>query len=151
VFAGAAADFEALRQAWGSAAPRLAFAGDDGSWQPQTGVAGQPVLVVTAFALAKDNAKGQEFAKKYRAATGDDPDVHAAVAYDNVRLVAEALKQGVPEKADKLAEELAKIQDFPGLTGPLSFKGERQLRRPAFVAALDGPTRLPAVLKKIDP
>lgn len=151
VFAGAAADFEALRQAWGSAAPRLVFAGDDGSWQPQTSVAGKPVIAATAFALAKDNAKAHEFAKKYRAATGEDPDVHAAIAHDNVRLFAEALKKGVPDKAEKLAEELAKIQDLTGLTGPLSFKGERQLRRPAFIVAIDGSTRAPATLKKFDP
>lgn len=155
VFAGAAADFEALRQAWGSTATRLVFAGDDGSWSPLTSVAGQTVYLATAFAPGKDQTKALEFAKKYRTATGEDADVHAAVAYDNVLLFAEALKKvqpATPEKlGEKLGEELLKLQEFAGLTGPLSFTPARQLRRPAFIAAVDGALRAVSSVKKYDP
>ena len=35
------------------------------------------------------------------------------------------------------APELAKLKDFPGLTGPLTFGEDRQLRRPAFVMRVE--------------
>jgi ABC-type branched-subunit amino acid transport system substrate-binding protein len=155
VFAGAGTDFEALRQAWGSTAARLVFAGDDGFWSPQASIAGQTIHLATAFALGKDQTRALEFAKKYRAATGEDADVHAAVAHDNVLLLTEALKKAQPLTLDKLgeklSEELLKIQDFPGLTGPLSFAPSRQLRRPAFIVAVDGASRAVTVVKKVDP
>jgi len=155
VFAGAGADFEALRQSWGSSAPRLVFAGDDGAWSPVEGVAGQTVYLATAFTVGKEQPKALEFAKKYRTATGEEPDVHAAVAYDNALLFVEALKKAQPltqdKLAEKLSEELLKLQDFPGLTGPLSFIPARQLRRPAFIAAVAGASRSVTFVKKYDP
>ncbi|MCI0684910.1 MAG: ABC transporter substrate-binding protein [Gemmataceae bacterium] len=159
VYAGAAADFEALRKAWAThgavQSPRLVFAGDDGSWMPPEPVAGQPVVVATAFALGKDQTKALEFAKKFRTAAGTDPDVHAALAYDNVRLFAEALKKCDLSAPDKLREELRaellKLQDFPGLTGPLSFGRDQHLRRIAFVATVDSPLRAPIAVKSFNP
>jgi ABC-type branched-subunit amino acid transport system substrate-binding protein len=153
VFAGAAADFEILRKAWGSKAPRLVFAGDDGSWTPPEPRLEQAVFVATAFALGKESGKGHEFAKKFRAASGTDPDVYAAVAYDNLRLIAEALKksQPLPPPPEKLREELLKLQDFPGLTGPLAFGRDQHLRRPVFVATIDGSSRTPVAVKTFNP
>ena len=37
----------------------------------------------------------------------------------------------------RLRDELAKLKDFPGLTGPLTFGEDRQLRRPAFVVRVE--------------
>jgi branched-chain amino acid transport system substrate-binding protein len=151
VFAGAAADFETLRRAWGAAAPRLVFAGDDGSWTDGKAVAGQTVYVATAFALGKEETKALEFAKKYRAANRAEPDVQAVIAYDNVRLFAEALAKGQSSAPDKLREELLKLQDFPGVTGPLTFTRDQQLRRTIFVARVDGAARIPMAVKSYNP
>ncbi|GEM_PF-2779522 len=149
LFAGAAADFDLLRHAWGASTPLLVYAGDDGSWTPREHIPAQMIYVATAFALGKETTKALEFTKKFRAATGDEPDVHAALAYENVRLFAEALKKGQSEKADKIAEELLKLKDVPGLSGPLSFGQDRQLRRPVFVA--DGTNRIPTLVKSYEP
>lgn len=151
VFVGSAADFEALRKTWGASAPRLVFAGDDGSWAPSEPLAGQTVITATAFALSKDSNKATEFAKKFRAASGADPDVHAAIAYDNLRLLAEALKKGQSPTPENLRDELLKLQDFPGLTGPLSFGRDQHLRRAAFVATIDGSLPTPVAVKIYNP
>lgn len=151
VFAGAAADFETLRRAWGASAPVLVFAGDDGSWIPDQPLAGQTVYVATAFALVGEASKAHEFAKKYREANRQDPDVDAAIAYDNVRLFVEALKKGQSASPEKIRDELLKIQDFTGLTGPLSFTKDQHLRRPAFITRIDGSTHVPAAIKSYPP
>lgn len=150
VFCGSGADFEKVRRAWGAAVPVVVFAGDDGAWQGEP-IAGQTVYVATAFALGRDGSKADEFAKKYREQNRHAPDVHAAVAYDNVRLLVEALKLGQAAAPEKLREQLLKIKDFPGLTGPLTFTPEQHLRRTVFVARVDGPGRVPAVVKAYGP
>jgi len=49
-------------------------------------------------------------------------------------LLFEALKKSQPQlAADRIAKELGALKDFPGLTGPLIFTEDRQLRRPAFL------------------
>jgi branched-chain amino acid transport system substrate-binding protein len=128
----------------------LVFAGDDGSWQGEPS-AGQTIYVATAFALSQEPTKGDEFAKKYRETNRRAPDVHAALAYDNVRLMVEALKAGQSAAPEKIREELLKIKDFPGLTGPLSFTREQHLQRPAFVARVLGPGRIPVVERTFQP
>jgi branched-chain amino acid transport system substrate-binding protein len=145
VFAGAADDFRALRRelkglSW-------VYAGDDGSLMPADLSAGETVLVATAFA-AKEG-KAADFAKKYRDKFQDEATVHAALAYDNLRLVVEALQKGQSSAPDKLREELLKIKDFAGLTGPLSFAPDQHLSRPAFIAELRSEGM--AVVKTIAP
>jgi branched-chain amino acid transport system substrate-binding protein len=151
VFAGNAADFEELRKAWGASVPLLVFAGDDGSWSPSDAVAGQTIYLATVFAAGKETAKVHEFVKSYRASNREDPDVHAAIAYDNLRIFVEALKKSQSEKADKLREELHKIQDFAGVAGPLTFTREQHLRRPVFIARVEGPSRVPTAVKTYAP
>lgn len=151
VFAGTAADFETLRRSWGSAVPRLVFAGGDGSWTDGKAIAGQTVYMATAFALGKEETKAFEFAKKYRATNREEPDVQAVIAYDNVRLFAEALAKGQSSAPDKLREELLKLQDFPGVTGPLSFTRDQHLKRTVFVARIEGAVRIPTAVKSYNP
>jgi len=151
VFTGVAADFETLRRAWGAAAPRLVFAGDDGSWADGNAIAGHTVYVATAFAVGKEETKALEFAKKYRAANREEPDVQAVVAYDNVRLFAEALAKGQSTAPDKLREELLKLQDFPGVTGPLTFTRDQHLKRTVFIARIEGAARIPTAVKSYSP
>jgi branched-chain amino acid transport system substrate-binding protein len=147
VFAGAPTAWRELREQWKPTETRWAYMGPEGTLN---GADAAKVLVATSFAIDKESAKVQEFAKKYRAKFDEEPTVHAALAYDNLRLFVEALQQGQSRAPDKLRDELLKIKDFAGVTGSLSFDGQNQLRRQAFVAELrgDGP---PTSLKVIAP
>ncbi len=135
LLAGSLADLRQLRLDLGEKAPALLFGGEDGAAKALQEAGGKgAVYLVTAWAAEADAPRAQEFVKKYREAFSEPPDVHAAVAYDNARLLFEALRRMKDEfTGTRLREELAGLKDFPGLTGPLSFGADRQLRRPAFV------------------
>jgi branched-chain amino acid transport system substrate-binding protein len=153
VFAGEPDDFRVLTRELTrelkETAPAWVYAGDDGSLSPDDVYAGETVLVATAFVVRKEG-RSADFAKKFRAKSQDEPTVHAALAYDNTRLVVEALQKGQSPLADKLREELLKIKDFAGLTGPLSFGADQHLVRTAFIAELR-PGKNMTVVKTIAP
>ncbi len=137
VFAGRARDWRELRAALQGPIPMLVFAGDDGDFQGLPAHA-EPIYLATAFVPAEK----AEFVKKYQAAFKVEPDVHAALGYDALRLLADALKRSAAElgKADALRDALAATQDFPAMTGPLTITGTHQVRRPVHVARLAGGT-----------
>ena len=66
-------------------------------------------------------------------------DVHAALAYEGVKLLAEALKRCGPDLT-QVKEKLAELKDLAGLAGPLAFGSDQRLRRPAFVVHLENGT-----------
>jgi branched-chain amino acid transport system substrate-binding protein len=68
---------------------------------------------------------------------GEPPDVAAALAFDNARLLFEALRQCQGTfTPGQIREKLAELKDFPMLTGSAAFDDTGQLRRPAFVIRL---------------
>ena len=92
------------------------------------------VYTTTAFAADEDTREVKEFVKEYRALHEEDPDESAALAYDDTRILLEALAKSEPQfGAPTLRKALAETEKFAGLTGPLGFDKEQRLRRPAFV------------------
>jgi branched-chain amino acid transport system substrate-binding protein len=83
----------------------------------------------TVSAFHADTAAAKEFAQRYKQAFQFEPDDQAALAYEAMKLLNEAVAQG----KEPIREELSRIKDFPGLTGPLTFTDMRQLRRPVYV------------------
>lgn len=140
LFAGKADDLRTLRKRLGKKVPTVLFGGPDGSAAdllPLRG-ASSGVYLVTAFHPDADPPRVKEFVEKYAKTFGEAPDVHAALAYDNARLVFEGMRQAKEQLSPlKLREKLAAVKEFPGLTGPLTFGDDRQARRPAFVVQLD--------------
>ncbi len=59
----------------------------------------------------------QEFQKRFEAT----PNFHAALAYDAILLLADAIERAGTTESSPLREELAKTKDFPGLTGEITF------------------------------
>jgi ABC-type branched-subunit amino acid transport system substrate-binding protein len=97
-----------------------------------------------------DVQRAKDFAARYKTAFGEDADVHAALAYENLKLLYEAMCRTKSTLTDKLIrEELDKAKDFSGLTGALSFTKDRQLLRPAFVVRLEGGSV--KTVKRFDP
>jgi branched-chain amino acid transport system substrate-binding protein len=135
LYAGKADDLREL----GELPVPLLFAGDDGSARTLLGQrpASKNVYLVTAFVTDSDTPRAVDFAKRYKAAFSEDPDVHAALAYEGMKLLYEALCQSKEAlTVVRIKEELTKLKDFAGLTGALAFAEDRQLRRPAFVVRL---------------
>jgi branched-chain amino acid transport system substrate-binding protein len=100
--------------------------------------ANKEMFFVTTFVTDGDTAKAQEFAKRFKQAFNEDAGVQAALAYEGLKLLAEAINRSKDALTPaRVRDELTKLKDFGGLTGPLSFTPERQLRRPAFVVRVE--------------
>jgi len=140
-FAGAVGDFNEWMKTYRKdglvADVQILYAGDDGSErvfdfdvEPKTSV-----LFASAFSTDKPSDKSLVFMKSYRDAFKAEADVNAALAYDGMRMLTDAIKKAQPAllTVEKVREELVKLKDFDGLTGPLSMTAERQMERVLFV------------------
>jgi len=85
--------------------------------------------------IAKDSANGliyshffnpespsiKEYQKKYEERYGKSSEFYAALAYDNVKILAEVMKKcSNPEDSVCIKSELYKIKDFPAVTGKIT-------------------------------
>jgi branched-chain amino acid transport system substrate-binding protein len=114
---------------WPAVKVSVLYGGDEGDLPRAPGV----VYATTAF-VRDDGDAAKEFVKEYRGLHEEDPDVSAAVAYDDTRMLLEALKKSEPNfTAVVLRKALMDLDKFAGLSGPMSFDKEQRLRRPAFV------------------
>jgi branched-chain amino acid transport system substrate-binding protein len=143
LLAGSVRDLSSFRkQLHGSklTAPLL-FGGVEGGWPPsgEDSSAGPAVYVSTVFAVEGLTSAGQEVARKYRKRFDQDLDVHAAVAYDSIRLLAEAMRRTKTAQGTRWREELLRLDDFESLTGPLKFDREdHNARRPVLIVRREG-------------
>jgi branched-chain amino acid transport system substrate-binding protein len=137
-FAGTPADLRLLRSELPDV-PVL-FGGDEGAANELRGYreTASGLYLITAFTPDADLPHVKAFVKKYREANSEDPDIHAALAYDGLRLLYEAMQQAKDALTEtSIREKLAGLKDFDGLTGRLSFGEGPRLRRPAFLVQLE--------------
>jgi ABC-type branched-subunit amino acid transport system substrate-binding protein len=66
---------------------------------------------------------------------GTAPSLAAAEVYDAVRLVAAGLRQSGPNRA-RLRDSLARVRDFAGVSGTISFDGAGNNRAEVALAPL---------------
>ena len=79
----------------------------------------------------------QKFVKDYKQHYGNlQPDAHAALGYDSMRVVAEAIQRAGATDGAKLRDELARTKSFPGVTGLITINAERNAVKPAVVLKL---------------
>lgn len=79
----------------------------------------------------------QKFVKEYKQHYGNlQPDAHAALGYDSMRVVAEAIQRAGGLGGAKLRDELAATKSFAGVTGLITIDAERNAVKPAVVLKL---------------
>jgi branched-chain amino acid transport system substrate-binding protein len=79
----------------------------------------------------------QKFVKEYKARYGNlAPDAHAALGYDAMRVLADAIQRARTTDGPKLRDALAQTKNFPGVTGVISINAERNAVKPAVVLKL---------------
>ena len=64
------------------------------------------------------------------------PDAHAALAYDAMRVLADAIQRAGTTDGPKLRDALAQTKSFPGVTGVITINEERNAIKPAVVLKL---------------
>ena len=80
----------------------------------------------TAFFPKDPRPEVQKFVKGFEAKYKSAPNLFAAVAYDAVNLLAEVIgRVGTDRKA--IRDELAKVRDYPGVTGKITFTERRDV------------------------
>ena len=65
------------------------------------------------------------------------PDAHAALAYDALRFLAEAIQRAGTNEESKLRDALAETRNFTGVTGIISMDRDRNAVKPAVILKLE--------------
>ena len=79
----------------------------------------------------------QKFVQDYKLQSGNlTPDAHAALAYDAMRFLVEAIQRAGTD-GPKLRDALAETKNFPGITGVISIDKDRNAVKPATVLKLE--------------
>ena len=77
--------------------------------------------------------EAKEFHANYKATYNQDPDAYAALSYDGMKLLADAIKRAGSTDSAAIIKELAATKDFTGIAGPISFTDKNTLARSNFV------------------
>ena len=88
------------------------------------------IYYTTHVYLGDDNpdSRVRNFSRAYHMAYGGNPpDAFAALSYDAVNLLVEAITRAGVASPDAVRHALAKIDGFQGVTGTISFAGGRQI------------------------
>jgi branched-chain amino acid transport system substrate-binding protein len=79
----------------------------------------------------------QKFVHDYKQHYGNlTPDAHAALAYDAMRFLAEAIQRAGTASGERLRDELAQTKNFSGVTGIISMDSQRNAVKPAVILKL---------------
>ncbi len=75
----------------------------------------------------------EEFVRKYKAKYHDTPDAMAALGYDAVRILCEAITRAGTTEPKALRDAIAATANFEGVTGSITLDKERNARKSAVV------------------
>jgi len=114
--------------------------GGDGWNSPRTlelaGDALQGSFFSDHFSASDPRPEVQDFIKKYRQRFGGPPDAIAPLSYDAVGILMAAMRQvggtGVPAPT-QIRDALASVENFDGVTGPISIDADRNAKKPAVI------------------
>jgi len=127
--------------------------GGDGWDSPKlTEIGGKAVeecYFVTHSYSAAEEPVMQRFAKAYRLKHGHEPDALAALGFDALHIVADAIQRAGSVDPKAIRDALAQTKDFSGATGSITMDEHRNARKPAYALLIkDGK---PVFFKKILP
>jgi branched-chain amino acid transport system substrate-binding protein len=119
---------------------KIPFLGGDG-WEGDSllKVAGNTLdgcFFSSHFSADNQDPAVQDFIKNYKAKYGTVPDCQAALGYDTVRLLAQAITRAGNTNPAALREAIAATKDFPGVTGKITLDANRNASKPAVVQTI---------------
>jgi branched-chain amino acid transport system substrate-binding protein len=80
----------------------------------------------------------QGFVKKFKARYNETPDDMAALGYDSVMILVDAMKRAKTTDGEKLRNEIAATKDFKGITGMITLDEKRNAKKPAVILTVKG-------------
>ena len=92
----------------------------------------------THYAADSDSPKVQDFVKRYTQKYSQTPDAMAALGYDTVGILADALTRAGDTSGAKLRDAIAATQNYEGVTGRITIDPSRNARKDAVVLKIEG-------------
>ncbi|MDS1030917.1 ABC transporter substrate-binding protein [Bacillota bacterium LX-D] len=83
-------------------------------------------MTFAGFSPEKPDENTKKFIDTYKTKYNEEPDMFVAQGYDAVKIIAEAIKKANSTDPTVFKAELAKIKDFPGVSGSTTFKANRE-------------------------
>jgi branched-chain amino acid transport system substrate-binding protein len=88
------------------------------------------------FASGDPNPQVQQFVANYRERYHSVPDALAALWYDGMRLMAEAIERAGSDNPEKIRDALAQTKGFSGVTGNISLDDQRNATKPGVIVTI---------------
>jgi branched-chain amino acid transport system substrate-binding protein len=115
------------------------FGGDgweSSSLVPIGGKALEGCYYSTHYSPQDTSSAVQGFVKEFQAKFNETPDAMAALGYDSVMILADAMKRGGSTEGAKVRDALAATKDFPGITGEITIDADRNASKPAVILTI---------------
>ena len=93
-----------------------------------SGESGNGLATNTFFALEDPKENVQSFIEEFRERADRDPNLHAAVAYDSMMLLADAIERAGFDRT-AIRDALAETENFEGVTGNIEFTDDGDVVR----------------------
>ena len=90
----------------------------------------------THYASESTSPAVKAFVKKFQDRYKEVPDAMAALGYDSVYVLADAMKRAASAEPSKVREALAATKDFDGVTGKTIMDKDRNATKPAVILAI---------------
>ncbi|MGI6452261.1 MAG: ABC transporter substrate-binding protein [Syntrophomonadaceae bacterium] len=84
------------------------------------------VIFYCGFSTDQPSPETAAFLEAYRAKYGEDPDMFSAQFYDAVMILAKAMEEAQSIDPTVFKEQLAKLRDYPGVSGNTTFREDRE-------------------------
>jgi branched-chain amino acid transport system substrate-binding protein len=98
------------------------------------------VHVATPYVVSDSSKENVEFVKKYQERFHQPPDVNAALAYDGLQVLLEAMRRAQSIERSKINAALTEMATTPfdkGLSGTWTFDKSHSARRPVYVGKVE--------------
>ncbi len=116
---------------------KVTLLGGDGWDSPTLFEIGKKALdnsyITNHFATSEPSDTVQNFVSVYKKLYNLEPDAFAALGFDSVYLLADALKRANSSEKSKVRDSLAETKNFNGVTGKFSFDENRNARKPVYM------------------
>ena len=100
-------------------------------------------FITSHYSAGDPSPKIQTFVQQYKQLYGNlEPDAHAALAYDAMLVLNQAIERAGTTDAGKLRDALAQTENFAGVTGVISMNSDRDAVKPAVVLKLEDGRRI---------
>lgn len=90
----------------------------------------------THFSPDQDNPKVKQFVADYQKQFGEVPDAMAALGYDSVLVLVDAIKRANSTDSAKLRDAIAALKDLDGVTGKTTLDANRDAQKPAVIIGI---------------